>query len=77
ALEPHRIATYLHELVGAFHSYYTRNRQHGRVVDDNDPQMSSARLLLCNALAHTLRSGLAVLGVSAPERMDSVKESKA
>ena len=71
SLEPHRIANYLGDLVGAFHGYYTRNRQTARVVDLDDPSTSSARLLMCQSLASTLRSGLAVLGVSAPERMES------
>ena len=77
SLEPHRIANYLGDLVSAFHGYYTRNRHVARVVDLNDPSTSSARLLMCQSLASTLRSGLAVLGVSAPERMENapVEES--
>jgi len=71
ALEPHRVANYLGDLVAAFHGYYTRNRQVARVVDPEHPDMSSARLLMCQSLAQTIRSGLAVLGVSAPERMES------
>jgi arginyl-tRNA synthetase len=70
ALEPHRVANYLQELVAAFHGYYTRNRAIARVVDASDPTTSGARLLLCSALATTIRAGLTVLGVSAPERMD-------
>jgi arginyl-tRNA synthetase len=76
ALEPHRVATYLHELVAAFHSYYSRNRVSARVLDSDAPALSSARLLLCASLATVIRSGLAVLGVSAPERMVSPSEEE-
>ena len=72
ALEPHRVANYLGDLVAAFHGYYTRNRQTARVVDPDAPDTTAARLLLCQALAQTLRAGLCVLGVSAPERMDAL-----
>ena len=72
ALEPHRVANYLGDLVAAFHGYYTRNRQTARVVDPDAPETTAARLLLCQALAQTLRAGLCVLGVSAPERMDAL-----
>lgn len=70
ALEPHRLAHYLMNLVGTFHGYYTRNRKAAPVVSLDDPEASRARLLLCDALAITLRAGLSVLGVGAPERMD-------
>ena len=75
ALEPHRLAHYLMNLVGTFHGYYTRNRKTAPVVTLDDSQASRARLLLCHALATTLRAGLAVLGVSAPERMDREEAS--
>ncbi len=70
AREPHRLAHYLMNLVGTFHGYYTRNRKAAPVVSLEDPEASRARLLLCDALAITLRAGLSVLGVHAPERMD-------
>ncbi len=70
ALEPHRLAHFLMNLVGTFHGYYTRNRKAAPVVNSEDPGASQARLLLCQALATTLRAGLSVLGVQAPERME-------
>jgi arginyl-tRNA synthetase len=63
-LEVHRIAFYLQDLVGTFHRYYSRNR----IVSD-DHALSSARLFVMNCLRITIRNGLSVMGVSAPDRM--------
>ena len=63
-LEVHRIAFYLQDLVGNFHRYYSRNR----IVSD-DHALSSARLFVMNCLRITIRNGLSVMGVSAPDRM--------
>ena len=71
AYEPHRIAFYLQETIAAFHSYYTAGKRSGERVIGPDPRKTAGRLLLCVALKRTLASGLAVLGVSAPERMES------
>jgi arginyl-tRNA synthetase len=62
--EPHRIPFYLQELAGLFHSFYNKNR-----VIGEDPELSAARLLLLKCTAQTLKNGLILLGVSAPERM--------
>ncbi|MCB2193434.1 MAG: arginine--tRNA ligase, partial [Deltaproteobacteria bacterium] len=64
ALEPHRITYYLHDLAGAFHSYY--NATHVLV---QDPALSAARLVLVQAIGRVLANGLELLGVSAPEKM--------
>ncbi len=63
-LEPHRVTYYLHELAGAFHSYYNTHRV---LVDE--PALAAARLVLIQAVGQVLASGLALLGVSAPEAM--------
>ena len=63
-LEVHRIAFYLQDLVGTFHRYYSRNR----IVSD-DQALSLARLFLMHCLRVTIRNGLSIMGVSAPERM--------
>lgn len=63
-LEPHRVTYYLHELAGAFHSYYNAHRV---LVDD--PALAAARLVLIQAVGQVLAGGLALLGVSAPEAM--------
>ena len=71
AYEPHRIAFWLQETIAAFHSYYTVGKQTGERVIGPDPRKTSARLFLCRGLKQVLANGLAVLGVAAPERMES------
>ena len=69
-LEPHRIPYYVHELADRFHAFYqagNRDWRH-RVVGD-DPGLTRARLELCRAARHTLRSALDLMGVSAPDQM--------
>jgi arginyl-tRNA synthetase len=63
-LAPHAIAFYLRELAGEFHSYYNAER-----ILVEDEATRTARLALCAAVRQVLASGLALLGVSAPERM--------
>jgi arginyl-tRNA synthetase len=62
--EPHQIAQYLRELANDFHTYYNA---HTFLVEDAD--LRDARLALILATRQVLRNGLALLGVSAPERM--------
>ena len=64
-LAPHDVAFYLRGLAASFHSYYAVERF---LVDD--AALARARMALLAATAQVLRSALAVLGVSAPERMD-------
>jgi len=63
-LAPHQLAFYLKELAAAFHSYYNSTRV---LVDDESIRL--ARLALANAVRQVLANGLAILGVSAPEKM--------
>ncbi|MFT3663663.1 arginine--tRNA ligase [Piscinibacter sp.] len=62
---PHDIAFYLRGVAGAFHSYYANERF---LVDD--AALARARIALLTATRQVLRNALAVLGVSAPQRMD-------
>ena len=71
AWEPHRVAFWLQETIGAFHSYYTQGKRTGERFIGADPVKTAARLALAQALKQALANGLAVLGVSAPERMES------
>jgi arginyl-tRNA synthetase len=71
AYEPHRVAFYLQETIAAFHSYYTAGKRTGERVIGQDPAKTRARLFLCRALKQVLANGLAVLGVSAPDRLES------
>jgi len=61
---PHDVTFYLRELASAYHSYYDAERI---LVDDEAVRL--ARLALVAATAQVLRSGLRVLGVSAPTSM--------
>lgn len=63
-LEPHRITAYLHDMASLLHSFYAKHRVLG-----DDPDLTAARLYLLVAVRQTLRNGLAILGVSAPEKM--------
>jgi len=63
-LGPHQVAFYLRELAGDLHAYYNAERV---LVDDVATKM--ARLALMCATRQVLRNGLALLGVSAPDRM--------
>jgi arginyl-tRNA synthetase len=71
AHEPHRIAFYLYELASEFHSQWTRGRDapHLRFIIQDDPQVTVARLALVQGVLTVIASGLAVLGVGAPEEM--------
>ena len=71
AHEPHRIAFYLYELASEFHALWSRgkNSPHLRFIIQNDPQMTLARLALVQGVVTVLASGLAMLGVEAPEEM--------
>jgi len=71
AWEPHRVAFWLQETIGAFHSYYTQGKKSGERFIGADPVKTAARLAMARALKQVLANGLAVLGVSAPERMES------
>lgn len=62
--EPHRITTYLHELASLLHGFYSKHRVLGE-----DAALTEARLYLLAAVRQILRNGLALLGVSAPEKM--------
>jgi arginyl-tRNA synthetase len=70
ALEPHRIVFYLQETIAQFHSYYSKYKKTERVVSD-DVEKSAARLYLVMQVKQVLFNALALLGVSAPERMES------
>jgi arginyl-tRNA synthetase len=69
-LEPHRVPYYVQDLATAVHRFYHAGNEKGehRVVVD-DPNLTRARLELCRAARHTLKTALDLIGVSAPERM--------
>ena len=72
AREPHRVPSFLVETAAEFHRFY-----HACRVVSDDEARSRHRLRLCAATAQVLRNGLALLGVSAPERLERTAEAGA
>ncbi len=64
AREPHRLATYLRGVAEAFTRFY-----HSCRIIGEEREVALARMALAQATGITLRNGLAILGISAPERM--------
>ncbi|MDA0256717.1 MAG: arginine--tRNA ligase [Chloroflexi bacterium] len=64
-LAPHHLAHYAQELAQAFHVFYTQCH----VVDEAEPELSRARLLLLEATRVVLARTLGLMSISAPERM--------
>src|SRR4051794_27015652 len=69
--EPHRIAFYLYDLAAEFHALWNRGNddQGRRFLLENNPQLSRARLELAFGIGQIIRSGLALMGVTATEEM--------
>jgi len=71
AREPHRIAFYLYDLAGAFHSYWNlgNDRPEKRFIVAQDASLTGARLYLAAQIGQLVKNGLAILGVEAVEEM--------
>ncbi len=69
AREPHRLPGYLVETAAEFHRFYHDHR----VVTDDVP-LSRSRLRLCEATRTVIANGLALMGASAPQRMERAEE---
>ncbi len=71
AHEPHRVAFYLHDLASAFHAHWNRGKDDAslRFVNQEQRDLTAARVALVLSVSTILRSGLAILGVQAPEEM--------
>jgi arginyl-tRNA synthetase len=66
--EPHRVARYLEEVAGLYHTWYAATR----VIplgDEPITDLHRTRLWLNDATGQVIRNGLGLLGVSAPDRM--------
>ncbi len=66
--EPHRIARYVEELAGTYHRFYADCRVLP-LGDEPAAALHSARATLCQSTAQVIANSLALLGVSAPEKM--------
>jgi len=62
--EPHYIATYLFELSQAFNSFYGNNK-----IADKTDENAPYKVALTEAVAQTIKNGLYLLGIEAPERL--------
>jgi len=65
SLAPHDVAFYARELASAYHSYYAEVR----FLVEGNAELTRARLALLRATQQVLKNALALLGVSAPEKM--------
>lgn len=63
--QPHKMCNYIRTLAQNFHSFYGECK----VVDKNNPELSSQRLALVMAAKITMKNALNLIGVSAPEKM--------
>lgn len=72
-LEVHGIPNYLHDLAKQLQIYYSRARGDGRyrVLDPDQKEVTAAKLALLKSVQIVLKNGLELLGVTAPERMES------
>jgi len=62
---PHRITNYIYDLAQAFHSFYNAEK----VLDKENEELTNARLALIKSVQITMKNALALIGVSAPEKM--------
>lgn len=62
---PHRMTNYVFDLASALHSFYNAEK----VLDRDNMEKSQARYDLMKAVQITLQNALALIGVSAPEKM--------
>ena len=71
AHEPHRLAFYLYDLASAFHAQWSKGNEspHLRFIQSSDGKLTAARLALIRANAQVVASGLALIGVHAPDEM--------
>jgi arginyl-tRNA synthetase len=89
ALEPHRIVFFAHDLAQEFQSYYTRlQKVHGDTILPQarhrvgnwragwDWERTTARLVWVAAIQQVLANALALVGISAPQRMERPAEAE-
>ncbi len=69
--EPHRLAFYLFELASLLHSQWNRGRDLPdlRFINQENAELTSARLALVYAVSNIIASGLGIIGADAPEEM--------
>tara|TARA_Y100000389_G_scaffold61518_1_gene57576 strand:+ start:380 stop:2113 length:1734 start_codon:yes stop_codon:yes gene_type:complete len=69
-LEPHRIVIYLYELASLFHSYWSLGKDdpEKRFINDQK-KITDEKLVFLKVISNVIKSGMDIVGVSAPEKM--------
>ena len=62
---PHKLCTHLHSIASSFASFY----ENCNVLKEENEEIISSRLALCDLTARELKLGLGLLGIGVPERM--------
>ncbi|MGP4106193.1 arginine--tRNA ligase [Virgibacillus sp. L01] len=62
---PHKVTQYVFDLATLLHSFYNAEK----VLNQDEPELTKARIALMKAVRITIANGLKILGVSAPEKM--------
>jgi arginyl-tRNA synthetase len=65
SLEPNKLANFLIEVASNFHYYYNNVK----IVDEDNINLTNARLNLCSGISYIIKKELSFLGVSAPDKM--------
>jgi arginyl-tRNA synthetase len=64
-LAPQKLVKYLFEVAGEFNNFYA----HNKIIDESDEQKTRENIYLVNLVKETLKTGLYILGIDAPEKM--------
>ena len=69
--EPHRVVYYLIDLAGAFHNYWSKGNLDSkmRVINEEDIDLTAARLTLLNCISKVIKLGLDILAIKPLEKM--------
>ncbi|MFD1036892.1 arginine--tRNA ligase [Virgibacillus byunsanensis] len=62
---PHKMTQYVFDLATLLHSFYNA----AKVLDQENPELTKARIALMKAVRITIANGLTLIGVTAPEKM--------
>ena len=69
-LEPHRIPIYLYELASLFHSYWNLGKDNpDKRFISNHKEITDDKLIFLKVISNVIKSGMDIVGVSAPEKM--------
>src|SRR5690625_1249201 len=62
---PYRVTQYVFDLASLLHSFYNAEK----VINEEEMELTKARIALMKAVRITIANALAIVGVSAPEKM--------